>query len=87
MLLVNRWEEKTSQYYAPIEPGKYGDLAKPMEGTNLWYVSNLSSLFVFILYLGAILFGALYGGKRYCYLGYVLCYKIYICLSLVIKWQ
>jgi isopenicillin N synthase-like dioxygenase len=31
--------------YTPIEPGKYGDLAKPMVGSNLWYVSNSPSLF------------------------------------------
>uniref|UniRef100_A0A0E0LYT1 Fe2OG dioxygenase domain-containing protein n=1 Tax=Oryza punctata TaxID=4537 RepID=A0A0E0LYT1_ORYPU len=39
-------KKRTSQYYAPIEPGKYGDLAKPMEGTNLWpkYPSNFDVL-------------------------------------------
>uniref|UniRef100_A0A453ST48 Non-haem dioxygenase N-terminal domain-containing protein n=2 Tax=Triticinae TaxID=1648030 RepID=A0A453ST48_AEGTS len=26
--------------YAHIEPGKYGDLGKHLEGDNLWYVSQ-----------------------------------------------
>ncbi|KAI4970574.1 hypothetical protein ZWY2020_001488 [Hordeum vulgare] len=32
--------------YTPIEPGRYGDLAKPMEGSNLWpdYPSNFDAL-------------------------------------------
>ncbi|XBI12396.1 homoarginine-6-hydroxylase 2-ODD-233 [Aegilops tauschii subsp. strangulata] len=32
--------------YTPIEPGRYGDLAKPMEGSNLWpdYPSNFNAL-------------------------------------------
>ncbi|AQK66554.1 putative 2-oxoglutarate-dependent dioxygenase DIN11 [Zea mays] len=32
--------------YTPIRPGKYGDLAKPMEGSNLWpkYPSNFEVL-------------------------------------------
>uniref|UniRef100_A0A0D9XBI0 Fe2OG dioxygenase domain-containing protein n=1 Tax=Leersia perrieri TaxID=77586 RepID=A0A0D9XBI0_9ORYZ len=32
--------------YTPIEPGQFGDLAKPMEGSNLWpkYPSNFDSL-------------------------------------------
>ncbi|AQK66555.1 putative 2-oxoglutarate-dependent dioxygenase DIN11 [Zea mays] len=39
--------------YTPIRPGKYGDLAKPMEGSNLWYVcfqiptSSLFSRYIF----------------------------------------
>ncbi|EEC84158.1 hypothetical protein OsI_30529 [Oryza sativa Indica Group] len=38
--------QEAIDYYAPIEPGKYGDLAKPMEGTNLWpkYPSNFDAL-------------------------------------------
>jgi isopenicillin N synthase-like dioxygenase len=32
--------------YTPIKPGKYGDLGKPMEGSNLWpeYPSNFEGL-------------------------------------------